>query len=157
MKISVRKGFGFGLTSGIITTLGLLIGLYSSTYSKLAVIGGIIIIAIADALSDSLGMHISEESYNTSHKKVLESTYSTFVTKFITALTFIIPILFLSLGKAVVVSILWGLVLIILFNIYLVKLKRRKSYKIIFEHLSIAIIVIIVAYFVGRLVNLYFS
>ncbi len=50
MKAQIRKGFGFGLTSGIITTLGLIVGLHSSTHSKLAVIGGVIIIAIADAL-----------------------------------------------------------------------------------------------------------
>jgi len=62
MKNSIKKGLGFGLTSGIITTLGLMIGLYFSTKSMLAVIGGIIIIAVADSLSDSLGMHISEET-----------------------------------------------------------------------------------------------
>jgi len=52
----------FGLTSGIITTLGLIVGLHSGTHSKLAVIGGILTIAMADALSDALGIHVSEES-----------------------------------------------------------------------------------------------
>ena len=62
MKNSLKKGYSFGLTSGIITTLGLIVGLNSSTGSKLVVIGGIITIAIADAMSDALGMHISQES-----------------------------------------------------------------------------------------------
>ena len=62
MKLSIMKGFSFGLTSGIITTLGLIVGLHSSTHSKLVIIGGILVIAIADALSDAMGMHISEES-----------------------------------------------------------------------------------------------
>jgi len=52
MKRSFRIGFSFGLTSGIITTLGLMVGLYSSTNSQLVVIGGILTIAIADSLSD---------------------------------------------------------------------------------------------------------
>ena len=62
MKKSIKKGFSFGLTSGIITTLGLIVGLYSITESKLAVIGGILVIAIADAFSDAMGIHVSEES-----------------------------------------------------------------------------------------------
>ena len=59
MKESVKKGFGFGLTSGVITTLGMMVGLNASTGSRTAVIGGIIAIAIADAFSDAVGMHIS--------------------------------------------------------------------------------------------------
>ncbi|GAI31399.1 unnamed protein product, partial [marine sediment metagenome] len=39
MKHSIKTGFSFGLTSGIITTLGLMVGLHSSTGSKLVVIG----------------------------------------------------------------------------------------------------------------------
>ena len=62
MKISIRKGLGFGLTSGVITTLGLLVGLNAGTHSKKIVLGGILLIAIADALSDALGIHISEEA-----------------------------------------------------------------------------------------------
>ena len=64
MKHSVKTGFTFGLTSGIITTLGLMVGLHSGTHSPRAVIGGILTIAIADAFSDALGIHLSEESRN---------------------------------------------------------------------------------------------
>jgi hypothetical protein len=64
MKHSWKVGLSFGLTSGIITTLGLMVGLNSSTNSKLVVIGGIMTIAIADSPSDALGIHVSEESEN---------------------------------------------------------------------------------------------
>ena len=49
MKTSTIKGVSFGLTSGIITTLGMMVGLNFSTGSKLVVLGGILTIAIADA------------------------------------------------------------------------------------------------------------
>jgi vacuolar iron transporter family protein len=39
MKRSFRKGVSFGLTSGIITTLGIIVGLHSGTNSKILVIG----------------------------------------------------------------------------------------------------------------------
>ena len=36
-------GLSFGLTSGVITTLGLMVGLRSGTGSRIAVIGGIVV------------------------------------------------------------------------------------------------------------------
>lgn len=64
LKGSLKTGLSFGLTSGIITTLGLMVGLHSGTHSKLVVAGGIVTIAVADAFSDALGMHVSQESEN---------------------------------------------------------------------------------------------
>lgn len=40
MKHSLKVGFSFGVTSGIITTLGLMVGLHSGTHSKVVIIGG---------------------------------------------------------------------------------------------------------------------
>ena len=65
MKESLRTGISFGLTSAIITTLGLMVGLHSGSGSKIVVLAGILTIAIADAFSDALGIHVSEESENT--------------------------------------------------------------------------------------------
>ena len=59
MNRAVKTGISFGITSGIITTLGLMVGLANGTGSRLIVIGGILIIAIADSFSDALGIHVS--------------------------------------------------------------------------------------------------
>lgn len=55
-------GLSFGLTSGVITTLGLIVGLHAGTHSRMVVIGGILTVAVSDAMSDALGIHISEEA-----------------------------------------------------------------------------------------------
>jgi hypothetical protein len=60
-KESFKTGISFGLTSGIITTLGLIVGLHSGTHSRVVVLGGIMTIAVADSLSDALGIHIAQE------------------------------------------------------------------------------------------------
>ena len=99
MLHSLKTGFSFGLTSATITTLGLMVGLESGTNSKLAVIGGIVIIAVADAFSDALGIHISEESESKhTPKEIWTSTISTFLTKFIFALTFVVPVFLFKLS-----------------------------------------------------------
>ncbi len=49
-----RTGVFFGATSGVITTVGLIAGLYAGTESVVAVLGGILVIAVAHAMSDAL-------------------------------------------------------------------------------------------------------
>jgi len=153
MKLSIIKGFSFGLTSGIITTLGMIVGLHSGTHSAKVILAGISVIAISDALSDALGMHISEESENKhTAKEIWESTFATFLSKLIFALTFIIPILLLPLSTAIIVSIVWGLSLIMIFSYYIAKSEGIIPYKPVLEHLLIAIFVVAITHYIGDLV-----
>lgn len=155
MRHSIKVGFSFGLTSGIITTLGLLVGLSSSTNSQLVVVGGILTIAIADAFSDALGIHISEESESQhTTREVWEATISTFLFKFIFALTFLVPVLLLQLSTAVVVSVVWGLSMLALLSYAIAKEQGEKPWSVVVEHLVIGVIVIALTYVVGELVAL---
>lgn len=150
MKSSVKKGFSFGLTSGIITTLGLIVGLHSTSGSRKIVIGGILVIAIADALSDALGIHMSEEAENVhTEKEIWEATLMTFLTKFFMAMTFIIPVIIFSLSTAIIISIIWGLSLITIFSYRMAKAQNSHKLKVVFEHLIIAGFVIFVTHYIG--------
>ena len=154
MRHPLRVGFSFGLTSGVITTLGLMVGLHSGTHSKLVVIGGILTIAIADAFSDALGIHISEESENKhTTREIWESTISTFITKFLFAGSFLLPVLFLPLETAVTVSVVWGLSILGIFSFYLAKEQKKNPWIVIGEHLLIAVTVILIADYVGNWVG----
>lgn len=147
---SFKVGFSFGVTSGIITTLGLMVGLHSGTQSKFVVIGGILIIAIADAFSDAFGIHVSEESENKhDSKEIWASTIYTFLSKFLFALSFIIPVIFLDLTIAIVLSVIWGLLVLSILSLNIAKEQRKKPWKVILEHLTIALLVIIITHFVG--------
>ena len=149
MKKAFSTGFSFGLTSGIITTLGLIVGLHGSTHSSMVVIGGILTIAIADAFSDALGIHICQESDNKKVKEVWESTFSTFLSKFVFALTFLIPILLFEINEAIIISVLWGLLVIGLVSFKIARKKKEAAWKVVAEHLLIALVVIIITHFVG--------
>lgn len=153
MRQSIKTGLCFGLTSGTITTLGLMVGLAAGTSSKTAVIGGLITIAIADALSDALGIHISEESKESNSKNhIWEATAATFFTKFLYALTFVIPVLLLDLNKAVMANIVWGMSVLSIMSFFIARSQGEKARHIITEHVSIAILVVIVTHQVGLLV-----
>jgi len=151
MKKAINVGFSFGLTSGVITTLGLMVGLHSGTHLKLAVVGGILTVAVADAFSDALGIHISQESQNRFNKKeVWLATLSTLISKFIFALTFVVPILFLELLPAIVISVVWGLLVLGIFSFFMARQQKGDPWKVILEHLGIALIVILMSHFVGE-------
>ena len=154
MDSSVKTGLYFGLTSGIITTLGLMIGLESGTGSRAVVIGGIITIAIADAFSDALGIHMSEESENVhTDKEVWTSTITTFFSKFLFALTFIVPVLFLPLTHAILAGAAWGLTALIFLSYMISKDQGKSTLNVASEHLLIAIAVIITTHYVGHWVG----
>lgn len=122
MKQSLKAGFSFELTSGVITTLGLMVGLHAGTHSRLAVIGGILTIAVADALSDALCIHIAVESKNNGVvSEIWESTIATFVAKFLIAMTFVVPVLLLPIQEAMTVSVGWGLSLLALLSYLLAR------------------------------------
>ncbi|MFH1237850.1 MAG: hypothetical protein ABIH79_00110 [archaeon] len=154
MRESIKTGVSFGITSGIITTLGLMVGLNVGTGIKLVVIGGILTIAIADAFSDALGIHISEESRHRNGQKVIwESTIATFFTKLLVSSSFIIPLIFFNLSLAIKINLIWGFLLLVVFNYFLAKMRNERPLRIIIEHLLITTIVIVITYFVGLFIS----
>lgn len=158
LKHSLKVGFSFGLTSGIITTLGLMVGLHSGTGSRLAVLGGILTIAIADAFSDALGIHITEESENIhTQKEIWEATLATFIAKFLFALTFVIPVLLFELGTAILVSVIWGLSVLCVLSFNMGKKQQEKTWVVVAEHLAIALVVITITHYVGHWISRMFS
>ena len=135
-----------------------MVGLHSGTHSQLAVIGGILTIAIADAFSDALGMHISQESENQhTSKEIWQSTATTFLLKFSVAISFIAPVLLLELTTAMIASIIYGLLLIGILSAYIAMQEKKKPWRAIAEHLLIAITVITVTHFAGDWISATFG
>ncbi|MDH5570548.1 MAG: hypothetical protein OEY89_02210 [Gammaproteobacteria bacterium] len=158
MNGAIQTGVTFGLTSGVITTLGLMVGLHAGTHSTLAVLGGIITIAIADSFSDALGIHISKEAEEDASKKdVWIATLATLFTKMFMALSFIIPVLIFDLKTAIVAGIAWGIVILTLLSFKLAKIQQEKPHRVIAEHLGIALFVIILTHSVGDWVGKVFN
>jgi VIT1/CCC1 family predicted Fe2+/Mn2+ transporter len=154
MKTSFKTGLSFGLTSGVITTLGLMVGLHSGTHSRTVVIGGIVTIAIADAMSDALGIHVSEESKNSGPtRQIWEATVATFVAKFVIAMTFVAPVVSRPLDQAIVISVIWGLLLLAVLSFFVARAQAIPPWKVIGEHLLIALCVVVITHAVGNWVQ----
>ncbi|MFT5500270.1 MAG: VIT1/CCC1 family predicted Fe2+/Mn2+ transporter [Woeseiaceae bacterium] len=153
-----RTGVFFGATSGVITTIGLIAGLNAGTQSLVAVLGGILVVAVADAMSDALGIHLAQEADpESTTEHIWAATIWTFFTKLVVALSFAVPLLFLPLQLAVAVSVAWGLLVITLLSAYLARLQKVAALPVITEHVLIAIAVVAISHFIGAWVQSSFA
>jgi len=97
-----------------------------------------------------MGIHVSEESEKKhTTKEIWEATISTFLSKFFLAILFVIPILLFELTTAIFISVFFGLSLLTIISISLSKGGKIERFKVVAEHLIIALIVISITHFVG--------
>lgn len=123
-----------------------------------AVIGGIFVIAVADSMSDALGIHLAEEADpNATTHHIWSATISTFLNKFIFAISFAVPLLLLPLDQAVVASLLWGMLVIVVLSYFLARAQKASPILIVGEHLGIAILVVVLSHLIGGWVGRTFS
>ena len=153
-----RTGLFFGATSGVITTLGLMVGLQSGTRSLAAVFGGVIVIAISDAMSDALGIHLAQEADPESTRAhIWAATISTFASKFVVAISFAVPLLLFPLEQAVLIAVVWGLIIVAAMSVALARLQQASVWRAVGEHVVIALVVVVVSHYVGFWVRSVFT
>ena len=141
--------FSFGATSAIITILGLITGLDTLAHPKLSIIGGILVVALADNISDSVGIHIYQESECLDIRETWISTFTNFLSRLLVSSTFIALVVFLPLGLSVVLSLVWGLLLLGYMSYKIAKDKQMHPFSAVVEHIAIAATVILASNYVG--------
>jgi VIT1/CCC1 family predicted Fe2+/Mn2+ transporter len=141
--------FSFGATSAIITNLGIITGLDTLVHPKLSIIGALLVIALADNMSDSFGIHIYQESEHLSKKEVWLSTLTNFFTRLFVSLTFVALIILLPIKFAVVCSIGWGLLILTVMSYAIARQRKISPYPAILTHTIIAVIVVAASNFIG--------
>ncbi len=149
--------FSFGATSAIITSLGLITGLRTFASPKLSIVGGLFIIAVADNIADSLGIHIYQEAECLKTREVWLSTFTNFMTRLLVTFTFAFLILFFPLPVAVIASIVWGMALLSLLSYAISKREGKNPYLAILEHIVIASLVIVISSYAGNFFSHQFS
>jgi len=142
--------FSFGATSAIITNLGLITGLDTLVHPKMSIISGILVVALADNIADSFGIHIYQESKCLDSREVWFSTLSNFFARVFVSITFIALVASLPLALAVPCSIFWGLLLLAAISYAIAKERKVNPFAVIFEHVVIAVFVVILSHFLGR-------
>ena len=82
---------------------------------------------------------------------------SCFLSKFVFALVFIIPVLLFDLSTAIMLSIISGLSILSILSFIIAKEQKQKPWIVVMEHLFIALVVIVITHYVGDWISLTFS
>jgi hypothetical protein len=107
----------------------------------------LVVIAIADNISDSFGIHIHQESRKESVREVRKTTFTNFATRVAVVSVFISLVILTSVNTAVALSIVFGMTVIFVISYFIVKGQGTKPFANVFQHLLITILVIIGSYF----------
>ncbi len=139
--VDIRK-FSLGTTAAITTSVGLVAGLVEGSGARLTIITGLLIIAVADNVVDSLGIHIYKESEGASKRDVRMFTYGNFTVRLLLTFTFILIVLLFSPAVALIISSVWGLFLLSILSYLIAKHRGTNPAREIAWHLAVAIIII---------------
>jgi uncharacterized membrane protein len=75
------KYFSCGATSVVITGLAVIVGLSRTANPVIGITTALVVIAIADNISDSFGIHVHQECQKESVKEVRKTTLANFATR----------------------------------------------------------------------------
>jgi predicted adenylyl cyclase CyaB len=143
----------FGLTSGVLTTIGVLVGVNSATSSRLSVIAAVAAIAVADSCSDAFGMYMAKVSERGgSTHQALRFALGTLAGKAVLPLTFIVPLLVLPLSAAVGVDLAWGALTLVLLSAEQAVVEQQSVARRIGRNLGLALVILMNSALVGWLV-----
>jgi len=138
--------FSFGATSAIVTSLAFIVSLSDNPEPKGAIISTLLVFAVADNVSDSLGIHIFQESDLKVAGTIAASTFSNFLTRLSIISMFVLVVYLLPIGLAVYVSVIIGVAVLTMLS-YLIAVERHSStVSSVATHLVVAILVIAVSY-----------
>ena len=145
----------FGGPAAIVTSTGVIVGLRTATMGKAAIAGSLLILALADNLTDSLGLHIYQESEKPPPREAFLTTVANFFTRLLLASSFVALLLIVPSAQLVYVSILWGLSLLAVLSFAIAKLRKVSAASEIIKHCAVALAVIALSQLIGLAVRVW--
>ena len=138
-------GNTFGIVSGIITSLGLLLGLYGAKVNVTIIIAGLLSIAISDSISDALGIYYASNNINDVNP--YQESFYALIFKCLIPLLMIIPIKLFEIKKGIYLNIILGLIII-----FYVSFVVFKSYNKAISNTVVCIVSIYITFKLGSLI-----
>jgi len=150
------KNYIFGSSAAIITDVSLIVGLGSAQAGKGPILAGLLTIAVADNISDSLGIHMYKESEGYGQRMSLFSTVLNFLSRLFISFTFIAIVLALPIAHAIYVGLAWGLLLITIISYMISRSNRVSPVKEVLLHILTAAVVVALSHYLGHAITVYF-
>jgi VIT1/CCC1 family predicted Fe2+/Mn2+ transporter len=147
--------FSFGGTAAIVTSMGLIFGLEAAASTRQAIVSALLIVALADNLSDSLSVHVYQEAENLDSREAFRSTLANFVTRLLVALSFVALVLLAPRDLLSGIAIAWGFALLSALTFRIARARKRPVAREIAKHIAIALVVLAVSRALGTWISSY--
>jgi hypothetical protein len=147
----------FGATAAIVTSMALLTGLDAADASKATMVSALLIAAVADNLTDSLSVHMYQESERLERKEAFLGTLSNFATRLIVCLSFILIVVLFREHSAPVAGIIWGMSLLAGLTYMLARHRQVSAVSELAKHLTMALVIVFVSKEIGRWITAHVS
>lgn len=145
----------FGAVSAIVTSVGLIIGFGAAEISKPTIIAGLLIVGLADNLTDSLSIHIYQESERLEEHAAFRATLCNFATRLFVSLSFVLLVLIFSGAAVIMASLAWGILLLVSLTWLVARNRHASVLTEILKHLVVAAVVVAVSRAIGMLIRSY--
>jgi vacuolar iron transporter family protein len=155
-ELADLRNYIFGSSAAIITDVSLIVGLGSARAGKGPILAGLLTIAVADNISDSLGIHLYKESEGYDQKLSFVSTVLNFLSRLLISCTFIAMVLVLPTAQAVYVGLIWGLLLVVIISYLISRRNKDNPLKEIAIHILVAAVVVALSRWLGHEIAAYF-
>ena len=146
----------YGGVTAIVTNMAPIVGLNGVIATKSGIIGALLVVAVADDLTDSLSIHIYQESERLAELRAVTATLTNSTTRFIVFTSFVLIVLLLPIDTTIALSLAWGLALLVALACLLAKATRASIASEIGKHVAMAIMVIFVSRAIGIWIAAYF-
>lgn len=143
----------YGGSAAIVTSMALVSGLDAAGATKSVAVSALLIAALADNLTDSLSIHIFQESEQLEQKEAFAGTVTNFVTRLLVCLSFALLVGFLPISIAVESIIVWGMSLLAALTFMVARERKVGVLLEIAKHLLVAAAVIIVSKAIGHWIS----
>jgi len=139
----------FGGTAAIVTSTGLILGLEAAAGSRQTIVSALLIVALADNLSDSLSVHIYQEAERLESREALLSTLANFATRLMVALSFVLLVVVTPRDSMPVAAGAWGFILLALLTYRIARARGAPVGREIAKHVMVAAIVLAISRWLG--------
>ena len=118
-------------------------------------VSALLIAAIADNLTDSLSVHMYQESERLEQREAFAGTISNFIVRFLVCVSFVLIVTVLREHKVTVGGIVWGMSLLAALTYQLARERGANVLSEVVKHLTVAAAVIAVSGVVGQWIARY--
>jgi len=155
MRLARLPLVSFGATSAIVTSVGLIVGFGSADVPKPAIISGLLIVGLADNLTDTLSIHIFQESELLEQRAAFRATIGNFLTRACIAATFVALMVLLSGSLAVLSCLAWGLMLLVGLTYFVARNRDVSVTSELIKHIALAAVVILASGLIGSSIRIF--